>query len=111
MVYAGTANLAREWDDFGNSLDLVFEALEEQMVLLRLLGEATATRDLKVSIGTENAASGLTNASVVISGYGNDERVLAKLGVVGPTRMDYPATMTAVQAVARYLGRIVSETT
>ena len=111
VVYAGTANLAREWDDFGNSLDLVFEALEEQMVLLRLLGEATATRDLKVSIGTENAASGLTNASVVISGYGSDDRVLAKLGVVGPTRMDYPATMSAVQAVARYLGRIVSETT
>ncbi|MDQ1250134.1 MAG: heat-inducible transcriptional repressor [Actinomycetota bacterium] len=111
VVYAGTANLAREWDDFGSSLDLVFEALEEQMVLLRLLGEATATRDLKVRIGTENAASGLTNASVVISGYGSDDRVLAKLGVVGPTRMDYPATMSAVQAVARYLGRIVSDTT
>jgi heat-inducible transcriptional repressor len=111
VVYAGTANLAREWDDFGNSLDLVFEALEEQMVLLRLLGEAAATRDLKVRIGTENAASGLTNASVVVSGYGSDDRVLAKLGVVGPTRMDYPATMSAVQAVARYLGRIVSETT
>ena len=30
------------------------------------------------------------------------------LGVIGPTRMDYPATMTAVRAVARYLSRFLS---
>jgi heat-inducible transcriptional repressor len=29
--------------------------------------------------------------------------------VLGPTRMDYPGTMGAVRAVARYLGRIVTE--
>lgn len=110
LVYSGTANLAREWDDFGNSLDRVFEALEEQMVLLRLMGEVSATQDVRVLIGNENVESGLTKASVVVSGYGTDELVLAKLGVVGPTRMDYPATMTAVQAVARYLGRIVTDT-
>lgn len=109
VLYAGTANLAREWDDFGNSLDQVFEALEEQMVLLRLLGETTASANVRVTIGTENAEAGLANTSVVISGYGTDDQVLAKLGVVGPTRMDYPAAMTAVAAVARYLGRIVSE--
>lgn len=109
VLYAGTANLAREWDDFGNSLDQVFEALEEQMVLLRLLGEATATANVRVKIGTENAEAGLANTSVVISGYGTDDQVLAKLGVVGPTRMDYPAAMTAVAAVARYLGQIVTE--
>ncbi|MCB0915847.1 MAG: heat-inducible transcriptional repressor HrcA [Actinobacteria bacterium] len=109
VVYSGTANLAREWDDFGNSLDRVFEALEEQMVLLRLMGEVSATRDVRVLIGNENVDSGLTNASVVVSGYGTDDLVLAKLGVVGPTRMDYPAAMTAVQAVARYLGRIVTD--
>ena len=33
----------------------------------------------------------------------------AKLGVVGPTRMDYPGTMAAVRAVARYLSRILSQ--
>lgn len=110
VVYSGTANLAREWDDFGNSLDRVFDALEEQMVLLRLMGESTASRDVRVVIGNENTESGLTKASVVVSGYGGEDQVLARLGVVGPTRMDYPAAMTSVQAVARYLGRIVSDT-
>ena len=29
------------------------------------------------------------------------------MGVVGPTRMDYPSTIAAVRAVARYVGEIV----
>ena len=33
---------------------------------------------------------------------------IAKVGVVGPTRMDYPGTMAAVRAIARYLSRILT---
>ena len=46
---------------------------------------------------------------MVSVGYGSDSESLAKLGVLGPTRMDYPGTMGAVRAVARYVGRIVAE--
>ena len=38
-----------------------------------------------------------------------DGEAVAKLGVVGPTRMDYPGTMGAVRAVARYVGQILAE--
>jgi len=107
VVYAGTGNLARQWDDTGASLDQVLEMLEEQLVLLRLLGEATTEEHLRVRIGTENAETGLVHTSVVAAGYGTQDRILAQLGVVGPTRMDYPTSMSAVQAVARYLGRII----
>ena len=31
------------------------------------------------------------------------------LGVVGPTRMDYPGNMAAVRAVARYVGHLLAE--
>ncbi len=36
-----------------------------------------------------------------------DPDATAKIGVLGPTRMDYPTTMAAVRAVARYLSRIL----
>ena len=36
-------------------------------------------------------------------------RRCARLGILGPTRMDYPGTMGAVRAVARYVGRILAE--
>jgi heat-inducible transcriptional repressor len=46
---------------------------------------------------------------MVASGYGSAVDILATLGVVGPTRMDYPSTMASVRAVARYVGRFLSE--
>jgi heat-inducible transcriptional repressor len=106
MVMAGTANLARSNVDFPLSIGPVLEALEEQVVMLRLLSEmAQDHRGVAVSIGRENPYDGLAEASVVATGYGPDS--VAKVGVLGPTRMDYPTTMAAVRAVARYLSRIL----
>ena len=108
-MLGGTANLARFGPDFPQTIHPVLEALEEQMVLLRLLGEATDPSVLHVRIGHENPHEGLTSTSVVSVGYGTESEMLAKLGVLGPTRMDYPGTMGAVRAVARYVGKIVGE--
>jgi heat-inducible transcriptional repressor len=109
VMLGGTANLARFGQDFPDSIQPVLEALEEQVVLLKLLGEATAPSLLTVRIGRENGFDQLTTTSVVTSGYGRGEDTLAQLGVLGPTRMDYPGTMGAVSAVARYVGRILEQ--
>ena len=109
VLLGGTANLARFGLDFPRSIQPVLEALEEQMVLLRLLGEASDPSIVSVTIGSENQVEALTGASVVSIGYGSEHEALAKLGVLGPTRMDYPGTMGAVRAVARYVGKIVGE--
>jgi heat-inducible transcriptional repressor len=109
VVIGGAANLVRFGPDFPYTIQPVLEALEEQVVLLRLLGEATDPSVLTVRIGHENPFEGLTGTSVVSVGYGTESEMLAKLGVLGPTRMDYPGTMGAVRAVARYVGKIVAE--
>ncbi len=107
IIMAGTANLARSPGDFPFSIGPILEALEEQVVLLRLLTEMEQdVRGLSVRIGSENTGS-LAETSVIAAGYGPGAG--AKLGVVGPTRMDYPGTMTAVRAIARYLSRILSQ--
>ncbi|HEY3958818.1 MAG TPA: heat-inducible transcriptional repressor HrcA [Streptosporangiaceae bacterium] len=107
VVFGGAANLAVR--DFSRGLRDVLEALEEQVVLMRLLGESGDPAQLTVKIGAENAVEGLHDASVVSTGYGAGDQVLAKLAVLGPTRMDYPGTMGAVRAVARYVGQILAE--
>ena len=109
VVIAGTSHLARYGRDFPQSLYPVLEALEEQMVLLRLLGEATATDEINIRIGHENDVAAMDSVSVVTSGYGPAGSAVAHLGVLGPTRMDYPGSIMAVRAVARYLGRILAE--
>ena len=116
LVIAGTANLARATPDF-SSLGPLLDAIEEQVVLLRLFTDdsaegppARADADgMRVSIGAENRDDALAEASVVTASYGSGVGdAVAHLGVVGPTRMDYPATMAAVRAVARYLSRFLS---
>jgi heat-inducible transcriptional repressor len=106
IVFGGAANLAAH--DFSKGLRDILEALEEQVVLMRLLGEADPAL-LTVRIGAENPVAGLQTTSVVSTGYGSADQPLAKLGVLGPTRMDYPGTMGAVRAVARYVGKILME--
>ncbi len=109
IVLAGTANLARSGPDFVQSIGPVLEALEEHVVLLKLLGEmAEGASGVSVLIGSETAHAGLLEASVVASGYASQGEVVARLGVLGPTRMDYPTTMAAVRAVATYVSRILA---
>jgi heat-inducible transcriptional repressor len=108
LMIGGTANLTRFGHDFPLTIRPVLEALEEQVVLLKLLGEAKDSA-MTVRIGHENAHEGLSSTSVVSVGYGSGVEAVAKLGVVGPTRMDYPGTMGAVRAVARYVGQILAE--
>jgi heat-inducible transcriptional repressor len=86
----------------------VLEALEEQVVLLKLLGEANDPTTVRVRIGEENSVEGLRSTSVVSIGYGPDDKAVAGLGVLGPTRMDYAGSMAAVRAVARYVGDLLS---
>lgn len=107
VMLGGTANLARYRDSFAISLEPVLEALEEQVVLLRLLGEVSG--DLTVRIGHENPVEDLQATSLVATGYGRGDAVIAGVGVVGPTHMDYPGTMASVHAVAQYLSRILDE--
>jgi transcriptional regulator of heat shock response len=103
MAISGTANLARSGEDLGPALSPILEALEEQVVLLRLLSDAHPT--VHVTIGSEQQDMNLQTTSLVTVGYGSD----ASLGILGPTRMDYAGSMAAVSAVARYVGRFIEE--
>jgi heat-inducible transcriptional repressor len=107
VVVGGAANLTPA--DFSRGLREVLEALEEQVVLMRLLGQSGDHEAVTVRIGSENDVQGLQSTSLVAAGYGTRDQVLARLGVLGPTRMDYPTAMGAVRAVARYVGQILAE--
>ena len=109
IVIGGTSHLARYGEAFPMAIQPVLEALEEQMVLLRLLGEASLNPGITVRIGHENPVEGLEATSVVTTRYARGDQAVASLGIVGPTHMDYAGTMGAVQAVAQYVSRILGE--
>ncbi len=109
LVMAGSATLARRENDFRGSIYPLLEAIEEQVTLLRLMGEMVADEHgLAASIGRENASFGLTEASVLTSEY-DATGTRARVGLLGPMRMDYPTNLAAVRAVAHYLSRLLDE--
>ncbi|MCO1656652.1 heat-inducible transcriptional repressor HrcA [Pseudonocardia sp. S2-4] len=107
LLLGGTANLTRNVADFPGSLRQVLEALEEQVVVLKLLASAQDPGTVTIRIGEENEAEEMRDTSVVSIGYGSGT-VLGGMGVLGPTRMDYPGSIAAVHAVARYVGEILA---
>ncbi|GAA2187637.1 MULTISPECIES: heat-inducible transcriptional repressor HrcA [Leucobacter] len=109
IAVAGAANLSRPDGEFAGSLPVVLEAIEEQVTLLRLLGELVHDdRDVSASIGRENEAYGLSETSIIASKY-EDGIAISKLGVLGPLRMDYAGNIATVRAIARYLNRFLGE--
>ncbi len=110
LVISGAANLARTEKDFPGSILPVLEAIEEQVVLLRLFSEMELdSRGVSVSIGRENASLGLGEASILAGGYRSPAGTLGHVGVLGPTRMDYSGNIAAVRAVARYLSKLLGD--
>ncbi len=108
IVLGGTAHLTRHVLDFPQTLRPVLEALEEQVVLLKLLGEVNDPSTVHVKIGEENNVEGLRSTSVVTMGYGPETGTYGGMGVLGPTRMDYAGNMGSVRAVARYVGELLA---
>jgi heat-inducible transcriptional repressor len=108
IALAGTANLARgTLLDFQGSLRPILEALEEEVILLKLFGEVEPSI-ARVRIGDENEIEDLRTTSIVTTGYGPGATVVGGMGVLGPTRMDYPGTIATVRAVARYVGDLLA---
>jgi heat-inducible transcriptional repressor len=107
LLMGGTANLTRNAADFGGSLRSILEALEEQVVVLRLLAAQQQAGKVTVRIGHETAAEQMAGTSMVSTAYGSSDIVYGGMGVLGPTRMDYPGTIASVAAVALYIGEVL----
>lgn len=110
IIMAGTANLARSGREFGEKMAPILEAFEEQVVLLKLLTSmAEDQEEISVRIGRENTHESFSSTSLVAAEYGHDAGSSARLAVLGPTRMDYPTTITAVRAVAKYVSSVLDQ--
>jgi heat-inducible transcriptional repressor len=109
LFLGGTATIAG-WGSAGDPAQLarIYEALEEQVVALQLLRNALASGDPAVRIGTEMPWLELSACSMVAAAYQAGEGATGSLGVLGPSRMDYPHTLAAVQTVASSVERALA---
>jgi heat-inducible transcriptional repressor len=86
----------------------VLTILEQQLVVVTLLRDVV-DRGLNVAIGTETGMQPLADCALVVAPYTVDGEHVGTVGVLGPTRMNYPQALAAVAVVGRRLGRRLSE--
>jgi heat-inducible transcriptional repressor len=110
LIVRGRANLL---DDVTALEDLervrlLFEDLETQRELIRLLGLAEAGEGVRIFIGSENKLFSLSGSSLVVAPYHDSEqRIVGVLGVIGPTRLNYARIIPMVDYTAKVVSRLL----
>jgi heat-inducible transcriptional repressor len=104
----GTANILSpdKFSDMATAHEIV-EALEQPPVVSSLVEAIRGADTILVFVGSEVPVKQMRSCAVIFASYRAGEASSGALGVVGPTRMDYPHTISAVQAVAQSVSSIL----
>ena len=102
VFVGGPARLAESFDAV-ETVRSVLAILEQQLVVVTLLRDVL-DRGLSVAIGTEHGFEPLSSCAVVVAPVSIDGQDLGAVGLLGPTRMDYPRAMAAAHVVGERLG-------
>jgi len=101
---AGQTNLM-EFNELASveRLKQIFDAFTEKSQILHLLDRCIAAEGVRIFVGEESGYRLLDNCSLVTAPYGIDDQVIGVLGVIGPTRVNYPRVIPLVDVTARLL--------
>ncbi len=90
------------------AIQTLFERLERQETMLRLLELAEASDGVRIFIGAESGLFGGTGVSMVVAPARNGaDRIVGAIGVIGPTRINYGRIIPVVDYTARVIGRLL----
>jgi len=107
-VFVGGASAMAEAFDAVEIVRSVLHTLEQQYVMVSLVRDML-NRGLSVAIGAEHGVEPLSACSVVLAPVMVDGNNLGTVGVLGPTRMNYPQALATVEIVSDRLGRRLAE--
>ncbi|MDP9387693.1 MAG: heat-inducible transcriptional repressor HrcA [Actinomycetota bacterium] len=107
VFLGGVARMASAFDAV-ETVRQVLTTLEQQYVVVSLLRDVL-DRGLSVAIGTEHGLAPLATCAVVVSPYEVEGKERGTVGILGPTRMNYPRALAAVAMVSQRLGSRLSE--
>jgi heat-inducible transcriptional repressor len=107
VYVGGVARMAAAFDAV-EVVRNVLQTLEQQYVVVSMLRDVLH-RGLSVAIGAEHGVELLAACSVVVAPYVVEGVPVGTIGVLGPTRMNYPHALAAVDVVSERLGRRLSE--
>jgi heat-inducible transcriptional repressor len=110
LIVRGQARLLADVTQIENlsAIKLLFDRLETQETMLRLLELAEQSDGVRIFIGAESALFGTSGVSMVVAPARNDaNKIVGAIGVIGPTRINYGRIIPVVDYTARVIGRLL----
>jgi heat-inducible transcriptional repressor len=107
LYIGGTASVASAFDAV-EVVRNVLVTLEQEYVVVSLLRDML-DRGVSVAIGSEHGVEQLAACSVVVAPYVVEGEAVGTVGLLGPTRMNYPQALAAVDVVSQRLGERLSD--
>ncbi len=106
----GASNLVTQDSDRQRVSELL-RTLEEKQRVVRLLDAYLDTRQeaVRVVIGLDETLPSMQNFVLIGAPARMSGEVMGSLAVIGPTRMDYQQTITAVSYIARLFDELLNE--
>jgi len=80
-------------------------ALEEKDILQKLLSYSEKNGNIKIRIGSENEIEKIRDCTLITAAYSMGEIAIGSIGVIGPTRMEYPKVISSM----RYIRKKINE--
>jgi heat-inducible transcriptional repressor len=110
VYFEGASNLVANEQDRQRLQDLL-RTLEEKQKIIQLLGAYVDAKQeaVRVVIGLDEALPSMRNFVLIGAPARVGGEVMGSLAVIGPTRIDYQHTMTAVSYIARLFDKILNE--
>lgn len=108
QVFTGGVSAVADAFDAVEVVRSVLHTLEQQFVVVSLVSDIVA-RGMSVAIGLEHGVEPLSACSVVVAPVVVDGEHLGSVGVLGPTRMNYPQALATVEVVSEQLGHRIEE--
>jgi heat-inducible transcriptional repressor len=102
VFVVGSSKVAGAFDAV-DTVRSVLSILEQQLVVVTLLRDVLG-RGLSVAIGTEHGYEPLASCAVVVAPLSGGDMGSGAVGLLGPTRMDYPRALAAAHVVGQRLG-------
>lgn len=81
--------------------------IEDKDTIIELLLKNPLTQDIEISIGSENIYDPIKDCSLITANYRLGDRVIGRIGVIGPTRMDYYNVIKNLYMVSLNISEII----
>ncbi len=110
LIVRGQARLLENLDELARVQEIqsLFERLEAQETVLRLLELAQRGEGVQIFIGAESGLFSSAGLSMVVAPFRNgQEKIVGAIGVIGPSRINYGRVIPVVDYTARVIGRLL----